>query len=100
MLQWITHARHAILSASLALSIAACGAGGAKTGQGSAPATPTGVVATPGSATTTVGWSAVSGAASYNVYTSATPAVTKASNKPAAKSECLTVLIPPVQPEY
>ncbi len=44
-----------------------------------APAAPTGVTALPGNGQATLSWPAVSGATSYNVYTSSTAPVTTAS---------------------
>lgn len=43
-----------------------------------APASPTGVTPTSGSAQVTIGWTGVSGATSYNLYYSTIPGVTKA----------------------
>lgn len=53
--------------------LAACGGGGgASPGTGTVPATPGGMVVTPGNNQATVTWNAVAGATSYNIYRSTT----------------------------
>lgn len=56
--------------------LAACGgAGGASAGAGTGPAAPTGMTVTAGNGETTISWSAVVGATSYNIYRSTTQGV-------------------------
>ena len=50
--------------------LAACGSGGSSSDAVPAPATPTGIVVTPGNNEAAVSWSAVAGATSYNIYRS------------------------------
>jgi len=47
-------------------------------GSGSSPATPTGVIASPGNNEVVINWNSVSGATSYNIYWSTTTGVTTA----------------------
>jgi len=69
------------IAALLVTMLAACGGGGGGAGGGAAssppaptvPGTPTGMTATAGDGKTTIGWGAVTGASSYNVYRSTTP---------------------------
>lgn len=56
--------------------LAACGGGGgASAGAGAEPAAPTGMTVTAGDGETTISWSAVAGAMSYNIYRSTTQGV-------------------------
>jgi hypothetical protein len=77
-------ARRVGLTVSLAgaLVLAACGGGGGGGGGGpAAPAAPAGLTASPGNTQVNLSWPAVTGAASYNVYTSPTSPVTTAATK-------------------
>ena len=89
---WQANARSALLSFFLASAVG-CGGGG---GGGEPPVTP--VVpsaptasATPGDGQATIAWNAVSGATSYNVYTSPTSPVTTASSKTSVATPGTTV---------
>ena len=58
-----------------------CGGGGGGSPGGSAPTQPSGVGASPANAQAGVSWTAVSGATTYNIYSSPTSPVTTASSK-------------------
>lgn len=72
-----------ILAALLALLLSGCsgGGGGEDPVPLPLPAPPTGVTATTGNEQVALSWNAVSGATSYNVYTSSSSPVTTASSK-------------------
>ena len=59
------------------ISLNGCGGGSSSTFLPVAPGTPSSVSATPGDSKVIVGWNAVSGASSYNIYYATTPGVTK-----------------------
>ncbi len=59
------------------VSLNGCGGGTSPTVLPVAPGSPSNVSATPGDTSVTVGWNAVFGASSYNIYYATTPGVTK-----------------------
>ena len=81
---WLSSAFTAAMLGFIVVSLSACGGGGGGDGGGgqtsAVPAVPT-VNASPGNGQAALGWSAVGGATSYNVYSSTTSPVTKASPK-------------------
>lgn len=59
------------------ISLNGCGGGSSSSVLPIAPAAPSSVTATPSDSSVTVGWNAVFGASSYNIYYATTPGVTK-----------------------
>ena len=69
------------LAAALGFGSSSCSSGGNR-GKPGLPAAPTGMTATPGCTEVFLGWNAVAGATSYNLYWSTTSPVTKTTGTP------------------
>ena len=72
------------------LVLVACGGGGGGSSQ-QAPVAPTGATASPANGQAVVSWTAAPGATTYNVYSSSTSPVTKASAKSTVTSTSATL---------